>query len=151
MKKSRTEQPRSHDLAQSAPVLPAALPSLTLLLACLLTATPAGAQTAPPQPAANDYPTSARVEYVGECMARHGGAYVYLHKCSCAIDRIAAQLPYDEYVEFSTFAKYATLSGERGGIFRDADYGKQSARRYRSLEGSALQACGVQAAAPAVR
>ncbi|WP_265299967.1 hypothetical protein [Verminephrobacter eiseniae] len=125
-------------------------------LACLLAASAmaaAGAQTGrnPSAPPANDYPTSARVEYVGECMARNGGAYVYLHKCSCALDRIAAQLPYDEYVESSTFAKYATLSGEAGGIFRDPEHGKQAAKRYRGVQNAALRACGVSLATPALR
>ncbi|MGO4153169.1 hypothetical protein [Cupriavidus sp. YAF13] len=122
-------------------------------LACVLAAlsmAPADAQTAQDLPA-NNYPTTARVEYVGECMARNGGAYVYLHKCSCAIDRIAAQLPYDEYVESSTFAKYATLGGEGGAIFRDPEYGKHAAKRYRGIQDDALRACGVSLATRAAR
>src|SRR5215469_16227451 len=77
---------------------------------------------------ANDYPTSARVEYVQECMARNGGTLAELYKCSCVIDRLAEKLTYDEFVEASTFAHYANLPGEGGGIFRDPDRAKEKAK-----------------------
>ncbi|MDF3833287.1 hypothetical protein P3W85_10055 [Cupriavidus basilensis] len=122
-------------------------------MACLLAASammPAGAQTQQDQPA-NNYPTTARVEYVGECMAKNGGAQAYLYKCACAIDQIAARLPYDDYVESSTFARYATLGGEGGAIFRDPEYGKNAARRYRGIQEEALHACGIAPATRAAR
>lgn len=121
----------------------------SLLAAWLIPALAAGAQTGPG--AARPYPSIAIVEYVGECLAKNGGAYVYLHKCSCAIDRIAEQLPYDEYVESSTFAKYATLSGERSGIFRDPEHARSAAKRYRGVQNDALRACGVDPATPPAR
>ena len=39
-----------------------------------------------------DYPTSARVEYVQDCIGSHGGKLEDLYKCSCVIDRLAQQL-----------------------------------------------------------
>ncbi len=53
----------------------------------------------------NDYPTSARVEYVQECITRNGGNLSDLYKCSCAIDRIAGHLTYDNFVKAGTFAR----------------------------------------------
>ena len=50
-------------------------------------------------PAKHDYPTVARVEYVNECIGQNGGKLEALYQCSCAIDRIAAPLSYDEFVE----------------------------------------------------
>jgi hypothetical protein len=93
---------------------------------------------------AHDYPTSARVEYVNECIGRAGGMLAALYQCSCAIDRIADALDYDAFVEQSTFAKYATLPGQGGGIFRDSDYARQMAKNFRALEAAALRRCGVQ-------
>jgi hypothetical protein len=94
-------------------------------------------------PLPNDYPTAARVEYVQDCMGRHGGKLEYLYKCSCVIDRLAEKLSYDEYVEASTFAHYSTLPGEGGGIFRDPPRAKERAKLYRALEANAYKSCGV--------
>lgn len=92
----------------------------------------------------NDYPTYARVEYVQECMTRDRGGLADLYKCSCAIDKLAEHLTYDEFVEASTFAHYATLPGEGGGIFRDPERAKDRAKLYRGLEADAYKACGLK-------
>jgi hypothetical protein len=92
----------------------------------------------------HDYPTSARVEYVQECMLKNGGELAYLYKCSCAIDRIAKDLSYDDFVEWGTFARNTSLAGEKGGIFRDSDQARDKAKRYRDLETEAYRACGLE-------
>jgi len=97
----------------------------------------------------NDYPTTARVEYVQECIAKNGGNLADLYKCSCAIDRIADHLTYDDFVEAGTFARYATLPGEGGGEFRDPDRAKERAKLYRSIEAEAYRSCGLKVATPA--
>jgi hypothetical protein len=56
---------------------------------------PAGADELP----VHNYPTVARVEFVQDCIARHGGKLENLYQCSCAIDRIANSLSYDEFVD----------------------------------------------------
>jgi hypothetical protein len=91
----------------------------------------------------HDYPTHARVEYVQECMLKHGGQLAALHQCSCVIDAIAKRLGYDEYVEAATFARYATLGGDGGGVFRDSEHAKTMAKLYRSIEAEAQQSCGL--------
>jgi hypothetical protein len=92
---------------------------------------------------AHNFPTMARVEYVNDCVAKDGYRLAAMYQCGCAIDRIADALSYEDYVEASTFAKYSTLPGEGGGIFRDSDKAKQLAKRYRDLESASLQACGM--------
>jgi hypothetical protein len=91
----------------------------------------------------NDYPTVARVEFVQECIRQHGGKLENVYQCSCAIDRIANALSYDEFVEASTYARYSGLPGEGGGIFRDSDTAKQLAKRYRETEAEAYRSCGL--------
>ena len=91
------------------------------------------------------YPTSARVEYVQECMQKNGVEIANLYKCSCAIDWIAKQAKYDDFVEWGTYARNASLAGERGGVFRDTDEAKDEAKHYRDLESGAYAACGIQA------
>ena len=94
-------------------------------------------------PAPNDYPTAARVEYVNECIAANGDQLSNLYQCSCAIDRIAARLSYDEFVEAGTYAKYAALPGEGGGIFRDSAEAKRLAKMFRELQSEARRSCGL--------
>jgi len=90
----------------------------------------------------HDYPTTARVEYVQMCIEKKGSDIANVYKCSCAIDWIARKLTYDEYVEAQTYAKYATLPGEGGGIFRDSIEAKEKAKLYKSVEADALKGCG---------
>jgi len=99
--------------------------------------------TAEGAPPLHDYPTQARVEYVNECIANHSDSLANVYQCSCAIDRIANQLSYDDFVEAITFARYAGLPGEGGGLFRDSDQAKTLAKMYRQLEADAFQACGL--------
>lgn len=94
-------------------------------------------------PPAHDYPTQARVEYVNECVAKSGGKLSQVYRCSCVIDDIANTLDYDTFVEISTFARYASLAGEGGGIFRDSDEAKAKAKQFRELEKNAYRACGL--------
>ena len=94
-------------------------------------------------PAKSDYPTVARVEYVNDCIGQNGGTLAALYQCSCAIDNLAARLSYDDFVEAGTYAKYAALPGEGGGIFRDSTEAKNRAKLYRELEGEARRSCGL--------
>ena len=110
-----------------------------VLGAAWLCSAPAAADDAP----VNDYPTVARVEFVQECISKHGGKLETLYQCSCAIDRIANALSYDEYIESETYARYASLPGEGGGIFRDSDKARAMAKRYRETEAEAYRNCGL--------
>ena len=89
------------------------------------------------------YPTVDRVEFVLECMQKNGGKQVFLYKCSCLIDDIARKYSYDDFVEASTAARYQTLGGERGGVFRDPPKVRETAKRYLQVEGEAMKRCGV--------
>jgi len=109
------------------------LSRLLLLIALIL---PAAAY-------ADNFPTSGRVEYVLECMQKHDGKQEYLYKCSCVVDRIARALAYDDYVAMSVALRYQSLSGERGGLFRDASSNKDMAVKFREIEAGANKACAV--------
>jgi hypothetical protein len=121
-----------------------------LALACLSLVSPAAFaadKTASATTAqSHDYPTQGRVEYVLGCMDDNGHDFVNVYKCSCAIDRIAAKLPYDDFVEQSTFSKYATLGGEGGAEFR-VDRAKAQTKKFRALQAEAYRACGIGQAA----
>lgn len=108
-----------------------------------LTSLGASAETAQTDPAAHDYPTYARVEFVNECVAK-GGKLSNIYQCSCALDHIAKRLTYDDFVEASTFARYSSLPGEGGALFRDPERAKRLAKLYRELEADAYGSCGLK-------
>jgi hypothetical protein len=118
--------------------------SLVSLVSPLALAAGAGAAGASAQ--GHNPPTQGRVEYVLGCMDDNGHDFVNVYKCSCAIDRIAAVLPYDDFVEQSTFSKYATLGGEGGAEFR-VDRAKAQTKKFRALQADAYRACGIGHAA----
>ena len=93
---------------------------------------------------ANDFPTTARVEYVLECMKKLDGRYEYMYKCSCAIDDIAKQSPFDEYVEITTAQRNQNLGGQRGSEFRDPADVKEMAKKFRTIENNAKDACFIK-------
>jgi hypothetical protein len=125
-------------------------PAYGAAIACLLLAS-AVAADAPDVVAtsaarvSNDFPTLARVEYVQECINRTGGNPNHLYQCACVVDRIADVMRYEEFVEASTYAKYSTLPGEGGGIFRDTESAKEKAKLYRAVEARAFGACNLKA------
>jgi len=92
---------------------------------------------------AHDYPTSGRVEFVLECMQRNDGKQEFLYKCACLIDEIAQKYSYDDFVEAATVARYQSLGGERGGVFRDPPQTRESAKRYMQVRGEAMKRCNV--------
>src|SRR6266542_501114 len=91
----------------------------------------------------NAYPTGDRVEFVLECMQKNGGKQEFLYKCACVIDEIAQKYAYDDFVEASTVARYQSLGGERGGVFRDPPQVRETAKRYLQIQGDAMKHCGV--------
>lgn len=91
----------------------------------------------------HDYPTVDRVEFVLECMQRNAGKQEFLYKCACVLDQIAQKFSYDEFVEASTAARYQSLAGERGGLFRDPPQTRDTAKRYLQVQGAAMKRCEV--------
>jgi hypothetical protein len=66
----------------------------------------------------NDYPTTARVDYVLGCMAANGQTYLVMQKCACSIDVIASMIPYEEYERAETILRMREGQGELGVLFR---------------------------------
>lgn len=110
-------------------------PTATALLAGLLLA-------ASPPARANDYPTAERVFYVQDCMREHpGNSYEMITKCSCALDRIARDVKFEDFQTMNTATKANSIGGERGGYIRDADVMQKQIRRFRDIQAKAKAAC----------
>ena len=84
------------------------------LLLGLLTAHPVIAQ----EEGINDYPTTARADYIFACMAANGGTRLALERCSCSIDVIASIFPYERYVQAETALSVGQRPGEGAELFR---------------------------------
>lgn len=113
------------------------LPSLFMVAALVLAGLPQSASAAKAvkkpvaeQPAAaaplvNDFPTQARVEFVMQCMAEHGGVNLdNSYHCVCAVDKIASLMNFKDYSEALTFTYMYDTPGDKGGEFRDPPQSK---------------------------
>lgn len=89
----------------------------------------------------NDYPTSARVDYVFGCMKANGESQVSLQKCSCSIDVIASLLPYDRYVAAETVLSMAQVPGNLGGEFRSTEIAHSAVEDLRRAQAEAEVRC----------
>jgi uncharacterized radical SAM superfamily protein len=105
-----------------------------LLFAC-------GANSQAPAAELNDYPTSARVDYVFGCMKANGESQVSLQKCSCSVDVIASLLPYDRYVTAETVLSMAQVPGNLGGEFRSTDIARAAVEDLRRAQAEAEVRC----------
>jgi hypothetical protein len=90
----------------------------------------------------NDFPTLARVEFVIECLSEHPGPrHEMLYKCVCAVDRLAEAVPYDRWIDLSTFAKAQPMAGERGAYVRERADIQSHLKSYRELQSKVKKAC----------
>lgn len=98
---------------------------------------------------ANDFPTIDRVLYVQECVRNHPGPYFeMINKCSCALDALARQVSYDEYMTMNTATNANSIGGERGGYIRDAETLQVQIRRFRDLQTKVKQGCFINVSSP---
>ena len=89
----------------------------------------------------NDYPTSARAEYVFACMKANGDTREALDQCSCSIDVIASLLPYDAYVAAATVASLNQEPGQIGSMFRGAAVARDALAQLRRAQAEGEVRC----------
>jgi hypothetical protein len=89
----------------------------------------------------NDYPTSARADYVFGCMKANGETQELLQKCSCSIDVIASIIPYDSYVTAETILSMSQVTGPVGSEFRSTEPARQSLQEFRRAQAEAEIRC----------
>lgn len=89
----------------------------------------------------DDYPTSARADYVFGCMKANGETQELLRKCSCSIDVIASIIPYDAYVTAETILSMSQMTGPAGGEFRSTDTAREGLQKLRRAQAEAEIRC----------
>jgi hypothetical protein len=87
------------------------------------------------------YPTSDESFYVLACMELNGQDADGLHKCSCAINAIEAQLSYQQYSEAVLVFALRQAGGQRAAIFRETAPMKEVADRFLRAQSEANRQC----------
>jgi len=97
----------------------------------------------PPSGAAeiNDYPTSARADYVFACMKANAETHQALERCSCSIDVIASLIPYERYVDAETVMSMLQTPGNLGNMFRATEFSKKVVDDLRRAQAEAEIRC----------
>jgi hypothetical protein len=91
--------------------------------------------------ALNDYPTSARAEYVFGCLKANDETRQAIDRCSCSIDVIASLLPYDRYVTAETVLSMSQVRGNLGGEFRTSEQAAGAVNDLRRAQAEAEVRC----------
>ncbi len=109
--------------------------NLLFLVSLSLTSAPAVAADL------NDYPTSARADYVFGCMKANGDTRLSLEQCSCSIDIIATILPYERYVTAETVASVNQQAGQVGALMRNTGAARDVLDELRRAQAEAQVRC----------
>jgi hypothetical protein len=89
----------------------------------------------------NDYPTSARVEYVFGCLKANGETRQAIEQCSCSIDIVASLVPYARYVTAETVLSMSQVRGNLGGQFRTSEQATSALNELRRAQAEAEVRC----------
>ena len=89
----------------------------------------------------NDYPTSARAEYVFGCLKANGETRQAIEQCSCSIDIIASIVPYERYVTAETVLSMSQVRGNLGGQFRNTEQATSALNDLRRAQAEAEVRC----------
>ena len=80
-------------------------------------------------------------DYVFGCMQANGNTPQSLERCSCSFDVVASVVPYDRYVEASTFLSMGQVSGEKGVLFKTGVESKNAIGDLRRAQAEAEIRC----------
>jgi hypothetical protein len=89
----------------------------------------------------NDYPTSARAEYIFGCLKANGETRQAIEQCSCSIDVVASLVPYDRYVTAETVLSMSQVRGNLGGQFRTSEQAASALNDLRRAQAEAEVRC----------
>ena len=89
----------------------------------------------------NDYPTSARVEYVFGCLKANGETRQAIQQCSCSIDVVASLVPYERYVAAETVLSMSQVRGDMGSPFRTSEMANNAINELRRAQAEAEVRC----------
>lgn len=89
----------------------------------------------------NDYPTSARAEYVFGCMKANGETRQSIEQCACSIDVVASLVPYQRYITAETALSMAQVRGNLSAQFRTSEQATSAINDVRRAQAEAEVRC----------
>ena len=89
----------------------------------------------------NDYPTSARVEYVFGCLKANGETRQAIEQCSCSVDIVASLVPYARYVTAEAVLSMSQVRGNLGSQFRTSEQAASALNELRRAQAEAEVRC----------
>lgn len=89
----------------------------------------------------NDYPTSARAEYVFGCMKANGETRQSIEQCSCSIDVVASLVPYNRYITAETALSMSQVRGNLSAQFRTSEQANSAINDVRRAQAEAEVRC----------
>lgn len=89
----------------------------------------------------NDFPTTARADYVFACMAANGQSRSMLERCACSIDEIASIVDYEAYLEAETVLSMRRVGGERMSFFKSSAMAEEIVAKLRRAQAEAEVVC----------
>lgn len=89
----------------------------------------------------NDYPTSARAEYVFGCLKANGETRQAIEQCSCSVDVVASLVPYDRYVTAETVLSMSQVQGNLSAQFRTSEQATSALNDLRRAQAEAEVRC----------
>jgi hypothetical protein len=89
----------------------------------------------------NDYPTSARAEYVFGCMKANGETRQSIKQCSCSVDVVASLVPYGRYVTAETALSMSQVRGNLSAQFRTSEQATSAINEVRRAQAEAEVRC----------
>jgi hypothetical protein len=121
--------------------------ALSAMFCFLMAANPVAA--ADSDSVSSRYPTSDEAFYVLACMETNGRNAEGMRKCSCAINAIEAELPYEQYSEAALVFAMRQAGGEKAALFRDTVAMKEVADRFIRAQARASRKCfGMEGSPP---
>lgn len=107
----------------------------TLLICMMLTPLSGEAR----ERAGNDFPTAVRSEYVFACMSANQASPNFIRRCSCAIDKIAARLSYEEYAQAEALVRVQLGNSPRSDAYQGVGLSKKPLDKlYRAMAAAEL-------------
>ena len=113
--------------------------TLFCALFCFVTADSLAAEDGVPP--MSRYPTYDEAFYVLACQEMNGQNAEGLQKCSCAINAIEAELPYELYSDAALVFAMRQAGGERAALYRDTFAMKEIADRFIRAQTRANRQC----------
>lgn len=89
----------------------------------------------------NDYPTSARAEYVFGCMKANGETRQSIEQCSCSVDVVASLVPYGRYITAETALSMSQVRGNLSAQFRTSEQATSAINDVRRAQAEAEVRC----------